>query len=213
VLPPEQLRTPDWFAETLERELRPWLKLSAPQVAQLYAHYDLLQRWNKKIGLTTVKPGVETVLRHYCESLFFGAHFPGSLARIHVADIGSGAGFPGIPLAIQNPDWGVKLIEANQRKAVFLREATHLVNNVAVLGERAEDVQISCDWIVSRAVNPVEVVRSVPRIASQVALMVGRDDFSTIKSTPDIAWSEPVQLPWGDRRICVYGMFHVERST
>ena len=46
------------------------------QISQLYVHYELLIRWNQRMNLTTVKPGAEMVIRHYCESLFFAAHLP-----------------------------------------------------------------------------------------------------------------------------------------
>ena len=203
---PEDQRVPQWFAELLERELRPWIRLSEQQIRQLHAHYELLQLWNKKINLTSVKPGVETVIRHYCESLFFGAHFPGNPESLTIADLGSGAGFPGVPLAILKPRWRTALIESNQRKAVFLREATRALDNVSVRAQRAEDVSISSDWLVSRAVSPPEVLKNVPRLASQVGLMLGEEDFSTVKSISNIAWREPVRLPWGDRRLCVYGV-------
>jgi 16S rRNA (guanine527-N7)-methyltransferase len=202
---PEQQPVPQWFAESLERELFPWIRLSEQQIRQLHEHYELLQRWNKKINLTSVKPGVETVIRHYCESLFFAVHFPGNPESIGIADLGSGPGFPGVPLAILKPEWKVALIESNQRKAVFLREACRGLSNVSVLAERAEDVSIAYDWLVSRAVNPTEVLKNVPRLASQVGVMLGEEDFSTVKSISNIAWSEPLRLPWGDRRVCVFG--------
>jgi 16S rRNA (guanine527-N7)-methyltransferase len=208
---PEQQPVPQWFAESLERELFPWIRFSEQQIRQLHEHYQLLQLWNKKINLTSVKPGVETVVRHYCESLFFAAYFPANSESVTVADLGSGAGFPGVPLAILKPEWKVALIESNQRKAVFLREATRDLDNVAVLAQRAEDLSISYDWVVSRAVSPTEVLKNVPRLATQVGLMLGEEDFSTVKSTTNIAWSEPLRLPWGDRRICVFG--EISRGT
>ena len=205
MLRPEGSPVPSWFIESIEAELRPWLDLSPEKVARLYKHYDLLQTWNKKISLTTVRPGVESVRRHYCESIFFGLHFPGNPEQIGVADVGSGPGFPGIPIAILKPAWKVTLIESNQRKAVFLREATRGLHNVSVVARRAEEVFDLYSWVVSRAVNPSDVLKNVPRLAQRVGLMLGEDDFSTIKSSPNIAWAEPLRLPWGDRRICVYG--------
>jgi len=155
------------------------------------------------MNLTTVKSGPEMVLRHYCESLFFGAHLPGDAASI--ADIGSGAGFPGVPIAILKPACQVTLVESNQRKAVFLREATRELPNVSVLAQRAEEVSKRFEWAVSRAVDPEAVVALVPRLAPKIGLMVGEDDLLAIRRHSDIAWSEPVRLPWGDRRVCVFG--------
>jgi 16S rRNA (guanine527-N7)-methyltransferase len=194
-----------WFGELLERELRPWIKLSGDQTHQLYGHYRLLQLWNKKLNLTSVKPGSELVLRHYCESLFFGANFPGGPEGVRIADIGSGAGFPGVPLAILHPRWHVSLVESDRRKSVFLRESTRGLDNVSVIAERAEQIDAHFDWVVSRGVNPEQVLPNVPRLASHVGLMLSEADFSAIKSRFAIAWADPVRLPWGIRRICVYG--------
>jgi 16S rRNA (guanine527-N7)-methyltransferase len=196
---------PDWFSRLLGPEL------SQSQVSRLYEHYELLLRWNQRMNLTTVKPGPETVLRHYCESLFFAAHIPGARAKLSVLDLGSGAGFPGIPMAILKPDWKVTLVESSQRKAVFLRESSRHLPNVSVLADRMESVSVQGDWVVARAVDPREVLLHVPRLAPNVGLMVGEDDFSSIRGDERIAWSEPVRLPWGDRKLCVYG--NVPRGT
>jgi 16S rRNA (guanine527-N7)-methyltransferase len=197
------MAVPDWFAEILHRELAPWVSLSRDQVVQLYNHYSLLDRWNKKMNLTSVAPGEETVIRHYCESLFFAAHLENNASSI--ADIGSGAGFPGVPIAILKPDWKVSLVESNQRKAVFLREATRSLANVSVVAQRGEELSSVFDSLVSRAVNPNEVVALIPRRSPKIGLMLGEDDFLELQSTKQIAWSEPIRLPWGDRRICVFG--------
>jgi len=199
---------PVWFSEILKRELADRVGLSNDQLTRLYEHYSLLDRWNKKMSLTSVEPGEETVIRHYCESLFFAAHLGDAASSI--ADIGSGAGFPGVPIAILKPDWKVSLVESNQRKSVFLREATRSLTNVSVLAQRAEDLSSIFDWLVSRAVNPKDVVALIPRLAPRVGLMLSEDDFSDLQSINHVAWSEPIRLPWGDRRICVYG---VSRGT
>jgi 16S rRNA (guanine(527)-N(7))-methyltransferase RsmG len=195
---------PGWFSEILERELTDQVSLSDDQLTRLYEHYALLDRWNKKMSLTSVEPGEETVIRHYCESLFFAAHLPDSATSI--ADIGSGAGFPGVPIAILKPDWKVSLVESNQRKSVFLREATRSLTNVSVLAERAEELSSVFSCLVSRAVNPKEVLALVPRLAPRVGLMLSEDDFLNLQSIKHVAWSEPIRLPWGDRRICAFGV-------
>jgi 16S rRNA (guanine527-N7)-methyltransferase len=196
--------TPDWFSKLLP-------KLNDRQLGQLYDHYELLIRWNLRMNLTTVKPGPETVIRHYCESLFFAAQFPLGNEMISVLDLGSGAGFPGIPIAILKPEWHVTLVESNQRKAVFLRESTRHLENVSVRAERTENTREHGDWVVARAVDPKEVLCEVPRLAPKVGLMIGEDDFTVIGGDSRIAWADPVRLPWGDRRLCVYGS--VSRGT
>jgi 16S rRNA (guanine(527)-N(7))-methyltransferase RsmG len=191
--------TPDWFSKLLDFEL------SQSQIAQLYNHYELLIHWNQRMNLTTVKPGPEMVTRHYCESLFFTAHLPAACSKISVLDIGSGAGFPGIPMAVLKPTWQVTLVESNRKKAVFLRESSRGIPNISVLAERMENLAASADWVVARAVDPREVLVNISRLASNVGLMLGEDDFSTIQKDSRIAWAEPLRLPWGDRRLCVYG--------
>jgi 16S rRNA (guanine(527)-N(7))-methyltransferase RsmG len=152
-----------------------------------------------------VKPGPEMVIRHYCESLFFAEHLPAAQKEISVLDVGSGAGFPGIPMAILKPEWRVTLIESGQRKAVFLRESSRHLSNVSVSAQRVEYVTKPGDWVVARAVDPEGVLLNVPRLAPNIGLMIGEEDFSTIRTNSRIAWSEPLRLPWGDRKLCVYG--------
>ena len=206
--------TPDWFFQLLDRELNRWIRLSEAQMEQLYQHYELLLRWNQRMNLTTVKPGAETVIRHYCESLFFAAHIPAPEGNITSLDLGSGAGFPGIPMAILKTRWRVVLVESSRRKAVFLRESSRTLKNVSVLSERMEDVSEHGDWVLARAVDPEEVLLAIPHLAPNVGLMLGEDDFSSIRRQSRIAWAQPVRLPWGDRKICVYGStFHVEPSS
>ncbi len=190
---------PDWFSQLLDSQL------TQGQVDQLFQHYELLLRWNQKMNLTTVEPGPDTVIRHYCESLFFAAHLPAERDTASVLDLGSGAGFPGVPMAVLRPAWHVTLVESNQRKAVFLRESSRHLGNISVLAKRIEDVSEKGDWVVARAVDPLEVLTAVLRLAPNIGLMIGESDFSSVRSDSRIAWREPVRLPWGDRRLCVYG--------
>ena len=196
---------PDWFAKVLDFDLSPG------QIEQLHQHYELLIRWNQRMNLTTVKPGQEMVVRHYAESLFFAANLPAGSESITVIDAGSGAGFPGVPMATLKPAWRVTLVESNQKKSVFLKEASRHLSNISVLSQRIEDLSAPADWLVARAVDPHEVLQSVPRLSRNVGLMIGEDDFSSLRSDSRIAWREAVRLPWGDRRLCVYG--NVSRGT
>ena len=197
--------TPDWFSQLLP-------ELSAQEINQLYTHYELLIRWNQRMNLTTVKPGPEMVIRHYCESLYFAAHIPSTEHKTSVLDLGSGAGFPGIPIAVLKPGWKVTLVESSQRKAVFLRESSRHLPNVSVLAQRMEKVSVFADWAVARAVDPQEVLLNIPRLARNIGLMIGEGDFSLIRKDSRIVWAEAVRLPWGDRRLCVYGR-SVSRGT
>jgi 16S rRNA (guanine527-N7)-methyltransferase len=145
--------------------------LSGEQLAALESHYNLLCRWNKVLNLTRVEGVEEAVERHYCESLRVAACLP---ERCSVVDIGSGAGFPGLVVAIARPECSVTLVESHQRKAVFLKEAARKVPNVRVLAVRAESVQDRFDWLISRAVSYEDLAPAI-RLAPRLVLLGGAE--------------------------------------
>jgi len=137
----------------------------------LKAHFALLSKWNKVLNLTRIDTWEEAVERHYGESLFLASHLtPGT-----VADIGSGAGFPGFVVAAARPDCFVTLIESHQRKAVFLKEASRNLPNVRVLAKRAEDVGETFGWAISRAVSYSDLAIPLQRLGHRVALLTGAE--------------------------------------
>ncbi len=152
---------------------------------ELEAHYQLLCRWNQKLNLTSE----ESLERHYGESLFLAEHLPAGPLRI--ADIGSGAGFPGFPIAVVRPDCQVTLIESHQRKAVFLKEASRKQPNIRVLAKRAEDVAEQFDWVVSRAVSYKDLSADLRRLASRAALLTGSEPPPP---TLGFEWAAPIPL-------------------
>jgi 16S rRNA (guanine527-N7)-methyltransferase len=176
------------FQELLAQEFRPYGALSPLQLEQLEAHFNLLLAWNKRLNLTRITKVGEAVQFHYCESLFLGQKLPPGPLR--VADLGSGAGFPGIPIAILRSDLQVTLIESDQRKAVFLREATRSLPNVEVLAIRFEACPQRFEWMVARAVTGAEIIKS--GLAPKFALLVSSSD------APE--GSEVTKLPWGTDR-------------
>jgi 16S rRNA (guanine527-N7)-methyltransferase len=89
------------FAELLRSKLAGICDLSESQIERLKLHYELLTRWNKVLSLTSVRTLEESVERHYCESRIRRRSSAGR--PVSMADIGSGAGFPGIPMAIVRP--------------------------------------------------------------------------------------------------------------
>jgi 16S rRNA (guanine527-N7)-methyltransferase len=188
------------FAELVQSRLASVRKLSDGQVELLRRHYELLVRWNKVLNLTAIRTLEETVERHYCESVFAAAHLPEG--PMSVADLGSGGGFPGIPIAIVRPDFSVALIESHQRKAVFLREAARDLANVRVIAKRAEDVSERFDWVVSRAIKYSDVVEDLKRLGESVELLTGEVGLSDL---PGFSWQPPVRLPWGEHRLLWIG--------
>lgn len=140
------------FRELLRSEYEPWGELSPLQLDTLERHYQLLQSWNRRLNLTRIQDVVQVVRFHYCESLFVSSVLPGGPLKI--CDLGSGAGFPGIPLAVIRPDIGMVLLESDQRKAVFLREATRDLKNIKVLATRHQECKMEFDWVVLEGGGP-----------------------------------------------------------
>src|SRR4051812_24491873 len=118
------------FESLLKSEFLPYGHLSSHELRLLRQHYELLKRWNQKMNLTRIDSLDDVVRFHYCESLYLGQYLPQGPLRI--VDIGSGGGFPGIPVAVLRPECQVDLVESNGRKAVFLREAARNLSNVRV---------------------------------------------------------------------------------
>lgn len=165
------------------------------EAAALEAHYALLCRWNKVVNLTAIGTLEEAVSRHYCEALFLAQRLPVDVAS--VADVGSGAGFPGFPLAVVRAGCTVTLIEADQRKAVFLREATRGMRNVRVVAMRAEAVEEHFEWVISRAVSYAELGRGGWKLGTRLALLTGSD-------APPEEWAvrwETTSIPGSRQRV------------
>jgi 16S rRNA (guanine527-N7)-methyltransferase len=197
------------FVELLRQKLAGIYELSDEESGRLKQHYELLMRWNKVLNLTSITTLEESVERHYCESIFAACRLPKD--PISLADLGSGPGFPGIPIAIARPLCRVTLIESHQRKAVFLREASRDLPNVRVLASRAKDVAKRFDWVVSRAVKYSDIASDLKRLGSNVEILTGE---LRPADTLGVQWREPIRLPWGNNRYLWIGrsLFHVERS-
>jgi len=186
------------FKKLLAMEFEPYASLSGLQLDQLESHYSLLLKWNERLNLTRITSLTESVQFHYCESLFLARFLPPGRHRI--VDIGSGGGFPGIPVAIFRPECEVTLVESHQRKSVFLREASRMLSNVRVEAKRAEDVEERFDWVISRAVAPSNVLGL--EVAPALALLIGVEDALKLNGEAEL-------IPWGIHRV----LFHVERQT
>jgi 16S rRNA G527 N7-methylase RsmG len=190
------------FRDMLVSEWAPFGHLSEDQIAKLEGHYELLIRWNKVLNLTRIQRLDDVVRLHYCESMFLGSLLPPDPQTI--VDIGSGAGFPGIPIAILRPDCAITLIESHQRKAVFLVEACSAIPSVKVIRGRAEGIHVQYDWLVSRAVSP-EPLFSLG-LAESMAILTSETDLRHLPRP-----IRAVSVPWGNQRIAA--LFHVEQQS
>jgi 16S rRNA (guanine(527)-N(7))-methyltransferase RsmG len=189
------------FAEMLRRKVEGIVSLTAAQIALLEAHYSLMVRWNKVLNLTRVEELEEAVEVHYAESLFLGAHLPRE--GIAIADVGSGAGFPGFPVAVLRPDCVVTLIESQQRKAVFLKEVSRGIGNVRIVAGRGEDVRERFDHVVSRAVSYEDLTGVLQKLALYADILTGGKEPPPALG---FCWKHPVVLPWGHGRFLRQGV-------
>ena len=125
------------------------IALDETAIARLLDYVDLLERWNAAYNLTAVRDPAEMVTRHLVDSLAILPFVSGAT----LADLGSGAGLPGIPLAIAAPERETLLVDSNGKKARFLREAVRRLDlkHVRVAESRVEDVEGTFDCITARA--------------------------------------------------------------
>ena len=191
------------FSELLVQATSDICVLSMAQVACLEQHYELLLRWNQRMSLTSVRGLEDMVTRHYAESLLLGACLPREAAT--VVDLGSGPGFPGIPVAVMRPDVTVSLVESNARKCVFLREAARGLSNVEVIESRAEDMARSFDFVISRAVNWKGLAGVLAGLGAGVLLLIGEEDATMLSQSTEFHWEPVRKLPWGRQRCILEG--------
>lgn len=175
-------------------------------------YIDILVRWNARINLTAIRAPEDIVTRHFGESLFAARHlFPGAPQPGTVADLGSGAGFPGIPIKLWAPQIALTLIESNQKKATFLREVARALTltNVNIKNVRAESLpEGSFDLVTVRAVERFEaILPAAERLlapAGRLALLIGSSQQPAAFSTlPRLDWSQPVPIPGSHSRILI----------
>jgi 16S rRNA (guanine527-N7)-methyltransferase len=172
----------------------------------LMKHYELLRQWNRRINLTGETTLEEAVVRHYAESIFLASLVPGWVRR--VADLGSGAGFPGVPLAVLRSDVEVTLVESDQRKAAFLREASDLACNIRVRCVRAEFLNGTFDAVIGRAIRPAEILETARRIATWFGMLLGQSDAEDLVRNLD---AKVLALPWNPSSVVLIGK--VPRET
>lgn len=134
------------------------LSLSKDQEAQLLSYLHLLCQWNKTYNLTAIRHIDDMLVKHVFDSLSLLPHVNGK----SLLDVGSGAGLPGIPLGIANPDLSVVLLDSSSKKTRFLTQAIYdlKLNNVKVVNTRLEEfAPKDCfDTIVSRAFSTIDVM-------------------------------------------------------
>ncbi|HLZ11167.1 MAG TPA: 16S rRNA (guanine(527)-N(7))-methyltransferase RsmG, partial [Candidatus Acidoferrum sp.] len=146
-------KSPAPSAKAIERAAAEFqLALDSKQMEQIQQYTAILLRWNAKTNLTAIQDPLEILYRHFCESMFGARVIPVKTCRL--ADVGSGGGFPGLPMKILRPELDLYLIESNIKKATFL---TEVVRELGLTGVR---VLVSRYEELSEEVAPLDVVCS-----------------------------------------------------
>ena len=188
------------------------LHASDEQVLQIQQYISMLWAWNEKVNLTALRDPLEILYRHFCESMYASLAVPIEKGRL--ADVGSGGGFPGLPLKIIRPNLRVFLVESNLKKATFLAEVIRELglNDTQVLVRRYEELHeeiAPLDYVCSRALGEfpsfLDWARSEQIATKQVVLWIGTRDLPEIQKMDPWDWREPIQVPHSLRRLLLVG--------
>ncbi len=132
------------------------ISFTEDQIDAFLIYLEELKKWNKAYNLTGLKTDRDIIIKHFLDSLLFAKALPPEAATL--ADIGSGAGFPGIPIKIMRLDLSVFLIEPTQKKAIFLSHISSRLQlqNMEIIDKRIEDVKgLKVDVAVTRALYSI----------------------------------------------------------
>jgi 16S rRNA (guanine527-N7)-methyltransferase len=200
--------------ETIRRALGEFkLELSREQILKIQQYIRILLIWNEKLNLTAIRDPLEMLYRHFCESMYAAVAVPVENGRL--ADVGSGGGFPGLPLKISRPSLQqVFLIEANVKKATFLAEVTReleladvrvLVGRYEELGEELAPLDFVCSRALGEFAPFLRWAGSEHVAAKEVILWIGARDLEEIQKIPGWDWREPISIPHSLRRMLLVG--------
>ena len=175
------------------------ISLSAAQLAAFATYIDAILFWGARSSLTGATSAAVLIDEHIVDSL---APAPLVQNGMRVADLGSGAGFPGIPLAIVRPQAAVFLVESRRKRASFLHEAVRRCGlaNVEVIEGRAESLPAGTvfDLVVARAVWSVSEFLSVagPRLAAGARAVAMKGPKGPAEITPTAQFSAAEVIPY-----------------
>lgn len=190
--------------------------LDSGQLSNISTYIDVLLRWNSRINLTAVRDPEQIVRRHFGESLFAARIlFPDVHGQsfVRVIDVGSGAGFPGIPIKLWCPPASVTLVESNHKKVAFLREVIRAITlmNINVFDRRGEEYPgPPADVVTVRAVERFEdTLPMAARLADpggRLALLIGESQVRVAMDLqPGVQWDKGLRLPESSSRVLLIG--------
>jgi 16S rRNA (guanine527-N7)-methyltransferase len=199
--------------QTIQNAVREFgLAADSEQVLKIQQYIKILLTWNDKLNLTAIREPLDILYRHFCESMFATVAVPVEKGRL--ADVGSGAGFPGLPMKIIRPDLQVFLVESNVKKATFLAEvirelgltdARVLVSRYEELGEEVAPLDFVCARAVGQFGALLDWAGSRRVAAKRVILWIGTRDLDEIRRIKTWDWGEPILVPYSLRRLLLVG--------
>ncbi len=199
--------------ETIEAALLPYgVTANALLCDRIRIYVDLLLRWNQRTSLTTVTDPIEILRFHFGESMLAASAVPIRHGRL--ADVGSGAGFPAVPIRMVSEELDLVLIESNQKKATFLAEIVRELNLkiVDVRRSRMEDVDLRderIDFVTARALGIddrfLNWSGSSLNSDGSVVLWLGDTAANEISRKIGWSWAEPIRIPQSDKRVILVG--------
>jgi 16S rRNA (guanine527-N7)-methyltransferase len=229
------LQSPSVTPARIAELLVPFLgQYELPEASALFAnistYIDILMRWNSRINLTAIRDPEQIVTRHFGESLFLARNlFVGTAAmgcpseqsptaagpssKVALADLGSGAGFPGVPIKLWVPSISLTLIESNHKKAAFLGEITRSIRltDVNIQNTRAETLPPAAfDVVTLRAVERFDAALPIAarllKPQGRLALLIGSAQVPQARSIlPDHDFSDPLPIPLSTSRVLLVG--------
>jgi 16S rRNA (guanine527-N7)-methyltransferase len=188
------------------------LPATSQQVLQIQQYIKILMLWNQKMNLTAIRDPQEILYRHFCESMYASVAMPLEGGRL--ADVGSGGGFPGLPLKIIRPELQVFLIESNIKRVTFLAEvirelglkgAQVLARRYEELGEEVAPLDYACSRALGEFHAFLDWAASDQIAAKQAILWIGDRDLSEIQKISTWDWRKPILVPHSVRRFLLVG--------
>jgi 16S rRNA (guanine527-N7)-methyltransferase len=189
------------------------VQASPLQCEQVRIYIALLLKWNRSISLTSVSDETKILRFHFGESVFALSAVSGMVGRL--ADVGAGAGFPGLPLRIFDDSLDLNLIEANSRKCAFLNEIVHQLGltSTCVLRTRYEDLGKTThggfDLIAARAIGGYDELLQwaahTLTSAGRIILWLGEEDARKVGRSGGWQWQPTMQIPGSTRRYLLAG--------
>ena len=180
--------------------------LTSAQTLGFESYLALLMHWNARINLTAIRDEDGILVRHFVESIACARALPAGIATL--LDFGSGAGFPGIPIALCRPEIAVTLAESQGKKAAFLQEAIRLLGLQArVHAGRAETLSQQFDCVTLRAVDRMtEAVHAAANLVVPggcLAPMTTSAELASVQAAagPGFTWQSCIPLPGGSDRV------------